>query len=180
MCRLHASVDIGNNAGITPLSEAASFGHFDAVCCLINHGANVNEQSAKGVTPLINAAHHGHVEIAQILVAHGAQIEHVCGISPYTPLSVIILMFFKAISGSTPLTRAATYNHPEMVRALLAMGAKVDNPMANGQTALLLAAGHGCSEVVDVLLQAGADVNIKFLLHSAHSLSFHFPLLCLL
>jgi ankyrin repeat protein len=66
------------------------------------------------------------------------------------------------------------------------MGANVNKTVDTGRTALLIAALEGKSDVVDVLLQAEADINIKFLNPFCslslfvHSLSFAFLIsLCL-
>jgi ankyrin repeat protein len=46
----------------------------------------------------------------------------------------------------------------EIVRALLAKGAKVNALSASGVSALILAAAHNNAPIVGVLVQAGADV----------------------
>ena len=51
-------------------------------------------------------------------------------------------------------------NHPEILRMLLDEGADANiQSTGDGATALMLAAGRGLSDAVELLLQAGADVN---------------------
>jgi ankyrin repeat protein len=66
--------------------------------------------------------------------------------------------------GATPLLRAILANDMEVVQALLAKGAS-PNINAMGVTPFLVAAGVGggrqSNELMDVLLQHGADVNAQ-------------------
>ena len=63
-----------------------------------------------------------------------------------------------AQSGAQQLRNAAADGKVNKVR-LLAAGADVNAAGADGQTALILAAGEGDLSIVELLLAAGADVN---------------------
>jgi ankyrin repeat protein len=80
-------------------------------------------------------------------------------------------------TGATPLLRAANSHDIDAVKLLLEYGAQVDLPNVNGVTPLLAAAGFGNARgvlrgtfdpeqealvipVLDVLLAAGADLNV--------------------
>jgi len=67
------------------------------------------------------------------------------------------------LSNQTPLHLAAasgaTGGHPDIIRALLASGARVNQPDSGQQTALHKAALAGSREDVDALLDGGADPN---------------------
>jgi ankyrin repeat protein len=54
------------------------------------------------------------------------------------------------------LIEAARFGHNDVVRALVAAGAKPGIINAQGQTALVLAAQNGHTETVQLLKQAGA------------------------
>jgi ankyrin repeat protein len=54
---------------------------------------------------------------------------------------------------------AAWYNHPTLVDVLLAHGAPVDQPTAQGASPLFLACEKGHSEIARKLLDAGADID---------------------
>lgn len=63
-----------DNAGNTPLHEAALNGHLSIVKLLVKHGADVNRQSYDMFldTPLIDASANGHLPVVKYLLDHGA------------------------------------------------------------------------------------------------------------
>lgn len=67
----------------------------------------------------------------------------------------------EAMSGSTPLMSAATFNHPEIAKALI--NAKADLTVKNndGGTALHTAAFFGRIEIVQLLIDAKADKTVR-------------------
>ncbi len=77
-------------------------------------------------------------EIAKLLIDHGADVN--------------------SNDASTPLLDAAEEGQDEIVKLLLARGAKADTRVA-GDTPLLTAAGRGHPGCVELLIAAGADVN---------------------
>lgn len=62
-------------------------------------------------------------------------------------------------SSKTPLSAAIGQGDRDIVILLLAHGANMEVPTLTGDTALCLAAYSGKTEIVDVLIAAGADVN---------------------
>ena len=61
----------------------------------------------------------------------------------------------------TPLHTAAGLNKIEAVAALISHGADVNARDKNGETPLMLASYHGYAKVVEALLDAGADKELK-------------------
>ena len=61
----------------------------------------------------------------------------------------------------TPLTYAAIQTTPDMVRALLAAGAKPDIVSENGMTPLMMAAARSDPATVQTLITAGAPVDAQ-------------------
>lgn len=57
---------------------------------------------------------------------------------------------------------ASSFGHLELAKTLLREGADPNSAMSNGNNALILAANRGHAQVVRVLAQGGADVNVRF------------------
>ena len=64
------------------------------------------------------------------------------------------------IAGSTPLIGATKYNHPDCVKRLLARSANPNHQNQSGISALMLAAEQGYFECVQLLVQAGANLEL--------------------
>ena len=64
------------------------------------------------------------------------------------------------ISGSTPLINATKYNHPECVKRLLLHHANPNHQNLAGVSALMLAAEQGYFDCVQLLVEAGADIEL--------------------
>jgi hypothetical protein len=60
----------------------------------------------------------------------------------------------------TPLVAAASANQSAAVQILIAHGADVNKKLKRGQTALMFAAYHGDTDMVQLLLSKGADPNV--------------------
>ncbi len=128
-----------------PLFAAIQTGDLDAVRAQLRAGAECNALDEADLTPLMQAAYLGHQNIVEALVLHGAAVNAKNG------------------QGWTALMKAI-YNYdldrgfPEIVSALIEAGAEIETEIAYGTRPLMLAAGYGQAEVIDVLLAAGADV----------------------
>ncbi|XP_038061254.1 ankyrin repeat domain-containing protein 17-like isoform X2 [Patiria miniata] len=141
LLKMNANVeDRGSKGDCTPLMEAASAGHVDIVKLLIDYGADVNAQSSAGNTPLMYACSGGHEEAVKVLLDHEANIED------------------HNENGHTPLMEAASSGHVGIAKVLLERGAGI-NTHSNEfkESALTLACYKGHLEMVQFLLEAGAD-----------------------
>jgi ankyrin repeat protein len=67
----------------------------------------------------------------------------------------------EAMSGSTPLMSAATFNKPEIAKVLIDAQANLSKKNNDGGTALHAAAFFGRIEIVQMLIDAKADKTIK-------------------
>lgn len=65
------------------------------------------------------------------------------------------------MSGSSPLITAATFNKPEIAKALIAAKANLSIKNNDGSTALHCAAFFGRIEIVQLLIDAKADKTLK-------------------
>ncbi len=112
---------------------------------LVAEGANINEVDKYGATFLMTACRWGDIAHLDFLVQLGARVD-----SP------------KTSKGRTPLIVAcAYYGGKDICEYLLAHGAKVNTQSDDGCSALMLAAQYWKSDIVAILLKAGADASLK-------------------
>src|SRR6266496_569963 len=131
--------------GLTPLHIATKKGYPDIVTLLMEVGADVNSiEAVLQEMPLHFAAAGGHIEVVDVLLAANADT---------TATSKYI--------HNTPLMTAATYGHTDVFKLLLKTMKEVNAVGRHGQTTLHRAAAHCGEDILEVLLKAGADVNIR-------------------
>lgn len=107
---------------------------------LIEHPhMDVNAINQAGETPLMLAALRGRLPWVQALVQRGALINE---------------------AGFTALHYACSGPDNGVTAWLIAQGADIDARSPNGSTPLMMAAGYGSPDSVEVLLQAGADTRL--------------------
>src|SRR5688572_13755918 len=168
-------VTVAVASGDGPLATAVKAGDLQAVRALIKSGTDVNVRSGDGSTPLLWAAHKSSLETARALVTAGAAVDTAndYGITPLLHASrtgdaAMVDLLLKAGAnparahpeGETPLMAASRAGSVPAVRLLLARGVDVNTAEAfQKTTALMWAAAEGHTEVVDLLLEAGADPN---------------------
>jgi len=150
-------------AGETPLMAAARSGNPAVVEALIAKGANANAHGARGQTALMWAVAQQHADVVQALVARGADVHarsdvwtEVMAVPPHGYLD-----YNRAIphGGDTALMFAARGGDLASARLLVAAGANVNDADAWGVSATTLAAHAGYRDVVEFLLDRGADAN---------------------
>jgi len=129
--------------GETALLTAARTGEVATIETLLAHGANPNHQEGwKGQTALMWAAHEDNAPAIRALIAAGADRDARSAGGEFTAL------LFAVRAGSLDATRA-----------LLDAGADVNQQLADGTSALVLAATNAHYEVAAALLERGADPN---------------------
>ncbi len=134
----HATVDILNGAGATPLIFGA--GHPGIVKLLLEHGANPNVAAKSEITPLVAAVQQGEsLPSAKLLLAHGANVRA------------------QVHGGDAPLRTAIFGGDLRTVRLLLEHGAAVNQ--TKGMSPLLAAAFVGDAPILEFLLNRGAELN---------------------
>jgi ankyrin repeat protein len=131
------------NATNTSLMAAVIDGDLDLTQQSIEAGANLDRYDWNlGYAPLGMAIDRGHTEIVQCLLAAGADPQ--CGSTVTTSLGL-----------------AAERGELEILQMLLPRGVDVNSPVGqDGWTALLSAIKNGHRSVVQLLVTAGANVNI--------------------
>jgi ankyrin repeat protein len=128
---------------ITEFMQAADRGDTAVILASLNKGMPVNYKDADNNSALLYASFNGHAEAMQALLEAGADVNH------------------HGMKGVTPLIMACgprPHGFPDAVRLLVANGAEINAVDDNEQfTALMYAAVEGLTDVVDILLEAGAD-----------------------
>ncbi len=174
--------------GLTPLLYAARSGCMGCVQVLVKRGANVNEPTREGFTPLITALDNRHYDIAQYLLQHGAN-PSAWDWYGRTPLYVAVDMhtyndfgrFGPAgpPAGPTAARPRDQTTAVDIIRRLLDSGVDPnvqlnihrpsrggnsgrfeDDLLRTGATPLLRAAMSHDNEVIELLLQHGALVDL--------------------
>ena len=143
LLRKGANVNARDKDGATALLKAVVNGRRPVVSLLIARGADVNAKDNQGSTPLMGAAFNGHVDLLRVLIAKGADPNA------------------KTRDGETALTYAALMGSTCAARDLLAHKADVNAHNNDGVTALMSAAYAGHKDVVSLLLEKGANPNLK-------------------
>jgi ankyrin repeat protein len=150
-------------AGETPVMVAARAGKTAVVEQLVAKGANVNVRGARKQTALMWAVSQKHPEVVKVLLAHGADISlrsekwsQVMAVPPhgYLPYNREI-----PAGDETALLFAARVGDLDSTQLLVAAGARVNDADAWGVSAVALAAHSGFDDVVQFLLEKGADPN---------------------
>jgi ankyrin repeat protein len=136
------TVSMLSAASSSEVADAAQQGDRDAVKALLRQAADVNAAQGDGMTALHWAAMKNDAELAQTLLYAGANVRAMTRIGNYTPLLL-----------------AAKIGNAKVMGPLIASGADVNAPTANGTTPLMLAAASGQTDAVELLIDKGADVN---------------------
>lgn len=101
---------------------------------------NIEWRTPQDESPLMMAALKGHIDLVRQLLARDAHVNK---------------------PGWAPLHYAATHGHLEIMQLLLDQHAFIDAQSPNGTTPLMMAAHYGTPAAVRLLLEAGADTQMK-------------------
>ena len=164
--------------GEGPLFQAASTGNIEAAEVFLEAGADVNARSQGQFTPLMEAGTYGWSEMMLFLMAHGADpslratggttVLHKLALGCNSPEVARVLLargsFTKQDRTQTllkALSRTFDDNCEALARVLLESEVDVEQRDEEGNTALILAARGGYTEIVQSLLKKGADVAVR-------------------
>ena len=173
-----ADVRAVSDQGSTCLFFSACFGHTDTVRYLVSlPEVDLNHQGSKNYTALHIAVQEKRADVVQVLIDAGADIE-TKSTDERSPLLVAsclgelttVTKLVKAgadvratdAEGSTCLIFAAFFGHTDVVRYLVSLPeVDLNHQSSKNDTALHLAVQKKHSDVVQVLIDAGADIETK-------------------
>jgi len=171
--RPRADEDDARERGILPIHRAAAFGSADELEQLLTAGADPDERGPTGMTALMLATH--DLRKVELLLEHGAEADarSEWGFSPllvaaltaggHASVELLIersaALDTRGVNGASALVGAASLGEVETVRALHAAGARF--PEGYLTNALVYAANCDDTEIGEVLLELGADVNAR-------------------
>jgi ankyrin repeat protein len=149
--------------GETPLMVASRSGNADVVEQLLAKGANVNARAARGQTALMWAVAQEHPSVVKVLLANRADVHarseswrQMEAVSPHGALEYNREIPY---GNNTPLMFAARVGDLASAKLLVAAGANVNDQDAWGISVVTLAAHSGFLDLVEFLLDEGADAN---------------------
>src|SRR6266487_3482574 len=146
--------------GETPVMVAARSGNAEVVEMLLAKGANANARAARGQTALMWAVAQKHSSVVKALIGHAdvhARSDvwsQVMAVPPHG-----LPEYNRAIphGGDTAMMFAARVGDLTSAKLLVAAGGNVNGQGAGGGSATVLAAHSGFGELVEFLLENGAD-----------------------
>ena len=166
-------------AGITPLHLAAWRGELDTARLLLSRGAKINAAASGGVTPICFAAGSGYLKMVELLIEHGADpLQKTSGggeVLHFAAGGEMPVLRYRCDVGDPLIIHPKSLAIPDIeaeiahcggeygqiVKLLLAKGAKVDPRESSCYTPLQLAAEYSCASAMEVLIKAGAEVSVK-------------------
>ena len=133
-----ADVSIECAINVTPICSAAIWGHTPIVRLLLERGARPNAVSSSGWTPLRLAGRWGQVQTIQLLIAYGADPGQL---------------------GWSLAHRAVACSDITMLEEL--KDGDIDKTDRFHSTASQLAARNGRTDILEALLDRGADIHVR-------------------
>eukprot|EP01084_Bolivina_argentea_P018415 34291_1 len=139
-----ANINITDKHGITPLMAAVLSRQINCVKMLVEHNANVNLKNKVGATALMHSLDKGYNEITKIIMQS-------------SDIDLSITDNFDRHA----LLIAIAFGNIECTKLFIKRGVNVDWKASKGLNALQLSIWKGYTNIVEWLIQANADINIK-------------------
>jgi ankyrin repeat protein len=142
-------INVCNEEENSALLLACSIGNKEIVKLLLEYGADSNLAKSNGEAPLYRAVYYGYKEIVDLLLSNGADVNQICKTKP------------EQVYGVTPLYSALIYGYKEIAKSLIELGAEVNILCGSkGTLPLTIAATNGDVDMVKLLLESGANINM--------------------
>ena len=147
---LRLGIDPVYDGKIPLIYEATDANDIAILKLLLDAGAVVSINKPRnilGITSLMKAAKEGYLDIVKLLVEYGADIKLRANV--------------KFEYSKTALLYAIKEERAKVVEYLLSLGADPNTKNSGNTTALMMAAGRGNIEIINMLLEAGAITSIN-------------------
>ncbi len=154
--------------GYTKLHIAAYYGHLEKITQLIASNVVVDARSVNRSTPLHLAAERGHVGAVEALIAELKRINSYACPLAHQATDIPSIVDIQDAAGATPLAYAAANGHTDVVRCLIAKGARIGVADRQGYLPFHKAAQNGDLEALKILLPDGAGENHAFCEKALH------------
>jgi len=160
---------------VVDFAKAAKFDDVSEVKSLLSKGINPNTVDPNGNPMLVLAIKDNSTNVIDLLLKdpktdvdlsnkNGETPLMIASIQGNLPLVKTLVLSNKAMVdhiGWTPLHYACTNGHLEVAQFLLANGAAVDSLSLNNTTPLMMAVQSGNEQLVKLLLDKGADLQLR-------------------
>lgn len=157
---LKANIDGRDDDGFTALIHAAERNHVPSIRALIEAGADIELAVDGGFAPLSLAIESGKYLAAKALIEVGASVNVAAGSDRITPLMVAASQMAVG-EAALEIERRQGLRSTDIATALIERGADVNAVNAEGVSALMIAAARGNMPMLGLLLEAGADPDLK-------------------
>ncbi|XP_053597644.1 ankyrin repeat and death domain-containing protein 1A-like [Microplitis demolitor] len=154
-------VEVRNREGVAAVHLDVRQGYMEIFDSFTEHNVNMDIEDEKGRTPLFYAAEYGHTEKVNALLKQGARVNHrEChGMTP------LFMIFKKILAHRYEGDNSYSPDHIRkmgIAEMLIKFGANVNQQTTNeGAAPLHLAGAREYDEIVTMLLENGANVNLK-------------------
>jgi hypothetical protein len=139
-----ALLDRGIPTTIDALAQCVAENKVEEVSFFLAAGFLPDSKDKKGIPLLCIAARNGQLSTVEFLLRSGAKVDIIA-----------------EDRRSTALIDSAMERHKDVIKTLIEAGAEVNVKNGDGQTALIIVVGAGDAEIVEMLVNAGADPDIE-------------------
>lgn len=168
-----------SSAKFSPLTIAARNGHLSVIKMLMSSGVDIESRDDGDRTALYAAVSGNKPDVVRFLCESNAEISILARNGYWTPLTSaamdgfvevveVLLKYGKRVNlelcskvNKTALYIAVEHNNPDIVKLLCEANAMVNIICEDNETPLTYAAGKGFTDVVDVLLKYGKDLDLE-------------------
>lgn len=145
-------------SGSTPANVAAAYGHPQSLALLLESGADFSVPDNAGRTPIYSASKAGDAESVSLLLAEGADPNSVTAALPDLGSNRNLR---RPDGEDTPLLAAALGGHLDVMRQLVAAGARTTARTQDGATLLMQAVRSAQMPVIEYAFTLDDDVRAR-------------------